>query len=244
MTTPTKLANLAPNADPQWVEEFVLEQRLLGVPGPKIGDALATLDEHLADTGDTVQDAFGPAKDYARELAASAPPAPSSLRSTLISAVCGLIGIILAPRALVAALEHTGVKVTTGDLIALALAGAFVAALAAFEAPILRAIVEHRRVAALVAGLGTAGVIAAMVAVFVVWPTPLFAVPTWIVGLAAVAALAVSVRISLRESTDLVATPDGRTFGRASTVRLMNAALTPILAAAMCLLSWGLWAAR
>ncbi len=51
MTTPTKLASLAPYADPQWVEDFVLEQRLLGVSGARIGDALATLNEHLADTG-------------------------------------------------------------------------------------------------------------------------------------------------------------------------------------------------
>lgn len=244
MTTPTKLAGLAPHADPQWVEDFVLEQRLLGISGARIGDALATLNEHLADTGDSVESAFGPAKDYARELAAAGPKAPDSLRSTLISAVCGLIGIILAPRALVAALEHTGVEVTTGDLAGLLLVGALVAALGAFATPILRSIVEHRRVAALGWGLGMAGLIAILVTVFLLWRTPLVTVPAWLVGLAALAALAVSVRMSLREAPDLVATPDGRTLGRERTATLMNAALTPALAAVMCLVSWTLWSMR
>ena len=244
MTTPTKLASLAPYADPQWVEDFVLEQRLLGVSGARIGDALATLNEHLADTGESVESAFGPATDYARELAASAPKAPDSLRHTLISAVCGLIGIILAPRALVAALEHTGIDVTTGDLAGLLLIGALVAALGAFATPILRSIVEHRRVAALGWGLGMAGLIAILVTVFLLWRTPLLTAPAWLVGLAALAALTVSVRMSLREAPDLVATPDGHTLGRERTARITNAVVAPAAAVLMCLLSWILWSMR
>ncbi|MCY1157086.1 MAG: hypothetical protein MOP51_105 [Citricoccus sp.] len=62
-------AHMAPSVERGWVEDFVLEHRLLGVPGDRIGDALALIESHVAESGEPVREAFGDARAYARESA-------------------------------------------------------------------------------------------------------------------------------------------------------------------------------
>jgi hypothetical protein len=59
----------------QWCDDFVLELRLLDVPGPVIGDRLAEVEAHCADTGETPAEAFGGPTDYARSLDEDRSPA-------------------------------------------------------------------------------------------------------------------------------------------------------------------------
>ena len=59
---------LAPNINPQWTEDFILESRLRDVPGKVIGQALGEVNDHCTASGETPQEAFGAAKEYAREL--------------------------------------------------------------------------------------------------------------------------------------------------------------------------------
>lgn len=59
---------LAPNTDPHWAEEFILTLRLAGVSGTHIGDALAVVDSHCADSAEHPQETFGSARTYARSL--------------------------------------------------------------------------------------------------------------------------------------------------------------------------------
>lgn len=51
-----------------WCDDFVLELRLLDVPGPVIGDRLAEVEAHCTDTGERPDEAFGNPTEYAREL--------------------------------------------------------------------------------------------------------------------------------------------------------------------------------
>lgn len=41
-------ADLAPSVERDWSEAFILEQRLLGVSGRRIGDGLVTVEAHAA----------------------------------------------------------------------------------------------------------------------------------------------------------------------------------------------------
>src|SRR5690554_938069 len=51
-----------------WSDDFVLELRLLDVPGPVIGERLAEVEAHCTDTGESPAEAFGDPTDYARRL--------------------------------------------------------------------------------------------------------------------------------------------------------------------------------
>jgi len=57
-----------------WCDAFVLELRLRDVPGPVIGDRLADVEGHCAETGEPPWEAFGPPTDYARDLDAESSP--------------------------------------------------------------------------------------------------------------------------------------------------------------------------
>jgi|SRR5450631_4576237 len=59
---------LAPHVDPVWAEEFVIELRLLGVRGTRIGDALSEVDSHCAESEECAPQAFGDPAEYARSL--------------------------------------------------------------------------------------------------------------------------------------------------------------------------------
>ncbi len=50
-------------------QQLLLALRLREVPGPRIAEALAEVDSHVAETGEDPVQAFGPPSEYARELA-------------------------------------------------------------------------------------------------------------------------------------------------------------------------------
>ena len=52
----------------QWCEDFVVELRLRDVPGPVIGERLAEIEGHCAETGETPEQAFGDPVGYARRI--------------------------------------------------------------------------------------------------------------------------------------------------------------------------------
>jgi hypothetical protein len=59
---------LAPHVDPAWSEELLLELRLQGVSGARIGAVLAEVDSHVAESGEPAAEAFGHPVAYARSL--------------------------------------------------------------------------------------------------------------------------------------------------------------------------------
>lgn len=234
------LAALAPHADPRWVEEFVVEQRLLGVRGDRIGDALATVEAHLVDTGESAPDAFGPAAQYARELAAGERSGERGISPAVtVSAVAGLISLVLLPRAVTAWLSGSGVPVSAGDLVGLAFIAVLTAVVLAAADTVLRVIVERPVLAVLAGPL----LVVVLVVVFLTWRAPIAVLPVLPVAFVGVVALVVSPLAALRErDPDLVVDPTGRSAGSARVARLASVWLMPALTVLMCLLAAVTWA--
>jgi len=71
-------------------DQLTYHLRLRDLPGDRIGEALAEVEAHTAETGEDPQEAFGPAKQYAREVAAAAGVTRGSWRldrRTVVSAL-------------------------------------------------------------------------------------------------------------------------------------------------------------
>ncbi|GAA3208283.1 hypothetical protein ACFP63_12055 [Oerskovia jenensis] len=66
---------LAPHVEEKWAEAFVIELRLLDVPGDVLGAALAEVESHCVESGETAADAFGDPVAYAHDLDLPAQPA-------------------------------------------------------------------------------------------------------------------------------------------------------------------------
>lgn len=147
-------AELAPGVDRAWVDEFVLEQRLLGVPGAAIGDALVTVASHVEESGEGAHEAFGEPRAYAREVAEGrAGTAPGVSPLTVVGSVLGVLGMVLAGYAFTAVLADEPVALSTGLLAG---TGLLLAALAGFLASadaVLRAVVTRGWVVAVGTGL-------------------------------------------------------------------------------------------
>ncbi|WP_448641673.1 hypothetical protein [Geodermatophilus sp. URMC 63] len=56
-------------ADRAWCDDLLLALRLREVPGARIGEVLAEVHSHVAETGEAPAEAFGPAEDYADRIA-------------------------------------------------------------------------------------------------------------------------------------------------------------------------------
>lgn len=65
-------------AHQEWCDEFVVELRLLDVPGPVIGDHLGEVETHCRATGDTPDEAFGEPVAYATQIAQATDKQPVS----------------------------------------------------------------------------------------------------------------------------------------------------------------------
>ncbi|GAA1793971.1 hypothetical protein GCM10009682_14750 [Luedemannella flava] len=63
--------------NPRWRDAFVLTARMRDVPGTRIGEALAEVEAHCAESGETPTEAFGDPVEYARAIADQAPARPA-----------------------------------------------------------------------------------------------------------------------------------------------------------------------
>lgn len=123
---PAGYSHMAPSVERGWVEDFVLEQRLLGVPGDRIGDAIALIESHVLESGESVQEAFGDARAYARESAPADRAAEVREPRWLLGVGCGLAGMLLTGIAAnewlfgAGALEVTPGLLLTGVLVLVA----------------------------------------------------------------------------------------------------------------------------
>ena len=77
---------VAPHVEPEWAEAVLLELRLLGVDGTRIGAALAEVDSHCVESGQTAEESFGDPVAYARRL--ELPATDDTSPRTLLSATC------------------------------------------------------------------------------------------------------------------------------------------------------------
>lgn len=136
-------ATLAPHVDKAWADDFIIRLRMRDVPGDRIGDALAEVDAHCADSGEGAPDAFGDAEDYADSLDLPELPDESGVRSTLLGSGLQLVGIVLAPQAFgaIAAGEH--LVISAGGLATLAVTVAILAAFARWHDQVLGGLIAR-----------------------------------------------------------------------------------------------------
>lgn len=59
---------MSTTAETQWIDDFIIELRLREVRGDAIGDAVASVRELLADSGEDPHRAFGTPREYAAQL--------------------------------------------------------------------------------------------------------------------------------------------------------------------------------
>lgn len=80
--------------DQKWLESLTLELRIHNISGAQIGDALATVKEHLTDSGESAQVAFGSPAEYATHIATSSNAQKVSLKGTITRSVLGLVAFL------------------------------------------------------------------------------------------------------------------------------------------------------
>lgn len=182
-TTSTIASEIAPEVDPAWADAFLLEARLLEVPGDRIGDALKEVDAHCRDSGASAAAAFGEPEAYARSIAAASPRVRGSWSVHLAPLgvqIAGMSAVIMAVGALARA---EPVTLTWGSiaLVAVVLVGSWLVGLALDRA--LRAVLRRPIVSALALG-ATATTIIGIAALAGQWlDAPIATVPAGAVGI-------------------------------------------------------------
>lgn len=133
-----------PHIDSKWRDDFILEQRLADQTGAQIGDALATVDAHCAESGESADEAFGDPSAYSRSLVGDTVGGPTRLAArTVVGIACGLLSLLLVPRAVDAWIEGADFTVTAGDLVAAVIVAMLAAAVFWWPTPVLRWFVRH-----------------------------------------------------------------------------------------------------
>lgn len=232
---------IAPSVDRAWRDDFIVELRLLSVPGDRIGDALMTVETHVAESGESAQEAFGDAKAYAREVAEGSGDVGRGWTVnalTVAGSLLGLVGMLATVRAFTGWLEGATVTLTAGDLAALGLLMAMVLATLAAASAVLRFLVEHRWVAFVLPVL----LIGAFVSVFVLFQQPVTEVSHVVVGVVGAVGLLASIVLSwldVPERQDEITAP-GEAAGRGTGTRVGTALVLPLLTGLLLLMTWGM----
>jgi hypothetical protein len=233
-----------PHINPAWSEAFLIEMRLQGVAGSQIGAALAEVEAHCAESGETAQDAFGDPASYAKALGLPEAPAQrTSLREELPSLAVGLGGMLMTLAAVGAWRSGTGVRITAGSLAVMAILGVGVLLIVRYVVPLMRAITSHRWLAIVFAFVPVAIFVGVLLLLgeTVLFTLPM--VPSLVVGMLALAA---STFLALRRADaleDPVVGPEhaegAGTLQMSPIVDRVGRGLTPwlfpLLTAVMCL---------
>lgn len=188
-----KIDTHTPHVEPDWAEAFLLELRLRGVGGRAIGAALAEVEAHCAESGESAREAFGEPVAYAVELAPER-AAIRDWRAELLPSGVGLSGMLLTLAALGALRVGTRVEVTTGVVAVVVLTVVGVALVVSCADRLLRAVVRHWWVAA----LGALAPIGVFVAILLLGRQPLFTLSASGSLAAGVVLLAASTAMALR----------------------------------------------
>lgn len=155
-----------PHVDPKWAEALLLELRLRGVAGTRIGAVLAEVEAHCADSGETARDAFGDPVEYAAALGLPESPlqGESSVPDIAIVGV-GLLGMFSTAGSVAAWQTGTNVTVTLGAALGALVLVAWLALLALRPTSMLRLVMDRPIVTFLGFGAFTAGLVVLLVSV-------------------------------------------------------------------------------
>lgn len=155
-----------PHVAPAWRDRFVLEQRLADRTGAQIGDALATVDAHCAESGESAQEAFGDPTAYSASLVGEAAGPPARIPARTVAGIAaGLLGLLTAPRAVEAWVTDEAVAVSGGDLGGALVVALLMAAVLRWPSPVIGGLVRHPARAV----LGVFGVLIALLIPQALW---------------------------------------------------------------------------
>lgn len=229
-------ADLAPSVERGWADGFILEQRLLGVPGERIGDALVTVESHVVESGESAHEAFGDPSAYARELAQEGPPAePAVTARAVVANVLGVLGMLLSSYAFGAWLRDEPAAVTVGLVVSTALVLATLGGFLAAATPVLRLVLERPWLAAVSMSL----LVAAVVALLVLLPGVLVEVPaSLLLGVGLLMVLADALLSWFEHGTDDTVLAPGESSPRRPDGRLAVTLFVPVATALLLGLAW------
>lgn len=230
-------ASLAPSVERRWADDFILEQRLLDVPGDRIGDALVTVEAHVLESGESAQEAFGDPRDYARELAESMPSAakaPGVNPRTSVGAFAGLVGLLLINTAFGSWLDGAPVSLTWGHALAFLLTLVILGAVIAWSSSVLRVLTKTVWVGV----LATAVLIAVMVGLMVRMPGVALEGPPLVFGAVGVLLLAVSGVLAWRDHSEDTVLAPGETAPSGNGTRLLTVLAMPVATVIVLAFTW------
>lgn len=232
----------APQIEKAWTDAFVLELRLLGVSGSRIGEALAEVEAHCAEGGEAAEVAFGHPVAYARSLARRDDDAADVARAVAPTAL-QVVGLLVAVWTTPALRDGTPVALTTGQLATGALLLAAIGSLVLGANAVLRAVVARPVLVA----LGFVALTGAMVGLLVLLDDVVLTVgaaPLAWLGLAALSGGTgwhlLARRTGRALADDPVTTPFGQLVHPPSRSSRAVDALTPWLVPAAAAVSVGL----
>ncbi len=159
--------------DKAWQEEFALALRLTDATGAEVGEALAEVEAHLADSGQSAADAFGDPRAYAASL--PVPKRRPTVASVLWPAGLGLaayLGVTLVFEAVPAWPEPIPVRV--GTLVAVTVVAVASLILGLFARSLLATPKLGGLIVWMIVGL------AAAVLPGILWRQVAFTVPAWL----------------------------------------------------------------
>jgi len=197
---------IAPTVDPQWAETFIVAHRLRGVAGEQISDALTEVNDHIAESGRSAEEAFGPASQYAGtlDLPGDVDNKTSALYRAVIPVILGTLGTLTAPLAVKSWRSEMLVVVSTGAVVSSLLAIVVMLALPPVysrtlpKSPFVGRTRKGMLQAATIGGLVGAGWMALVLVPLIVFTTPLVQLPIWPIFLSGIILLATSTILYLR----------------------------------------------
>lgn len=228
---------LAPHVEPAWQDAFVAELRLRDVPGRAIGDALAEVEAHCADSGQDAGTAFGEPVAYAAQRAEQLPTDRRTVRdtATVLAQTAGAMGIVWSVPPW---LNGEPLVMSGGAVASVILTLAAAVALALVGNPVLRWLLRARWWQVMLVG---APVGAVLWVVGAAAPDGEVRVPAAAVALLSLALVALGVTALVRESAtdDLRLPGDGprprEVRRRSLAVTLATALALPVLALLLAL---------
>ena len=152
---------LAPHVDPSWAEAMLLELRIEGVAGDRIGEALSEVDSHCAESGESAHDAFGDPVAYARSLGLPRSPdqGAAAIVATVLPTLVQLAGMFLTLWSVPALVTGDPVEITVGQVLAAVVLVGAILLLAWRSEPVLRALVRRPVVGTIAFGAASAALV-------------------------------------------------------------------------------------
>lgn len=201
---------LAPHVDPAWAQQLTVELRLRGVSGESIGETLAEVDSHCAESGETAADSFGAPADYAQQLQL---PESAQRESSQLMTVAPILGQILGMLPILWAMpplsQGAEAVIRTGQITLL---GIVVVAIVLMTWRVLRIVrfVVRRPVPAILCGVALVALMALAVGLLRTPVLELAPMPLLIFGVVMLAVTTVWGVLSMRSTLlteDMVAKP-------------------------------------